>query len=125
MRPFNLKEALAGKSVVTRDGRPVSQITRFVARQSFPVVGVIDGDSIETYTLDGKFFNPTNVEHDSGFDLFMNTEIKTGFINVYASGGLGSLREGKSIYSSKSIAETHISEKQQLVAAGVPITWEE
>ena len=54
MSPFILKEALAGKSVVTRAGKPVSQITRFEAKDElWPVVGVVDG-LVELFSLQGK-----------------------------------------------------------------------
>ena len=55
MKPFNLQEALAGKPVVTRDGRKVEQLFYFdKAENEFKLRAVVDG-SITAYTIMGVF----------------------------------------------------------------------
>lgn len=70
MRPFNLKEALAGKPVVTRDGRAVTELHQFKGisdNRKFHIVGVLDG-CITTYTLTGRHSTSGLESH---CDLFM------------------------------------------------------
>lgn len=43
LKKFNLEEALAGQAVVTCDGIPVSQITKFNIRTGECVVAVVNG----------------------------------------------------------------------------------
>lgn len=46
MKPFNLKEALAGKPVVTREGVTVTNVSHLTDTKKpyFKVVAVVDGD---------------------------------------------------------------------------------
>ena len=68
MSPFSLEEALAGKSVVTRTGKPVKQITQFDAHDElWPVAGVVDG-LVQLFSLKGKSGEDHRI---SPHDLFM------------------------------------------------------
>lgn len=79
MKEFDLAKALKGAKVVTRDGREVSEIVFLqTADYSSCVIAVIDGTVFE-HDVNGKF-NPPN---ESDYDLFMQPEIKTYYINVY------------------------------------------
>jgi hypothetical protein len=80
MRPFNLQEALAGKPVVTRDGKEVKQIAYFPDAKTYPVVAYSSKDEVDTYTEDGKFLTGTV---EGSRDLFMVSTKKTGFVNIY------------------------------------------
>ena len=79
MKPFNLEEAKAGKPVVTRDGRNV-RILCFDRDSERSIVALIgDGEIIISYLDNGLQINGTNTK----YDLFMKSEVKTGWINVY------------------------------------------
>jgi hypothetical protein len=80
VRPFNLEEALAGKPVVTRDGRKVTDIFCCKDRNiKYPVIArVVEidlDDSIQDYTIDytidGHYWDD---KEESSFDLFMAEE---------------------------------------------------
>ena len=120
MKPFDLEKALAGEPVVTRDGKPVSHITKFPAKNSrWQLCAVVDG-FIEPFSEDGMhiFLRPQ--------DLFMveNPKVKKeGWINVYKHKSLELIAEcGGGVYcneekAKKSAASTCI--------ATVKIEWEE
>jgi hypothetical protein len=80
MKPFDLEEALAGKPVVTRVGSTVNQIVKFdVIENPYCIAGVVHGN-IETWFINGKY-SPN--KHESNFDLFMATESKFIWINLW------------------------------------------
>lgn len=68
MTPFDLEAALSGRSVVTRDGRPVTQLKLFQAKDElWPVAGVVDG-LVHLFSLTGK----SGEDHlEMPTDLFM------------------------------------------------------
>jgi hypothetical protein len=80
MKPFDLGAALAGKKVVTRDGRTVTQVTKFDISNRFSVRAVIGG-TIFSFTSAGEFV----IGGDEGLDLFMASETKTVWVNLYPS----------------------------------------
>lgn len=88
MKPFNLEEALAGKPVITRDGKKVTHIRYFpeLEGKSEPVSGVVDNESIETFSSDGKYVPSSTTPFD--YDLFMDVEKVSGYVNVYQSSTL-------------------------------------
>ncbi len=103
MKPFNLEEAKAGKKVVTRHGMEVSQITEFAVKNIlYPLRGVVDKTDIQSFTLDGKY-RASGEGHP--FDLFMATENKTVWVNVYNSGDEFRLHHGGRLYRTKEEAE--------------------
>lgn len=85
MKPFNKEQALAGKPVITYDGRNVTQLKEFELPiksedHSFTLVGFIEGNSqLSTWTAFGKhsYSIPSII---SRLDLFMKTSKKTGWI---------------------------------------------
>lgn len=86
MKPFNLTEALAGKPVVTRDGRPVTNLIIFsnvetiqYTKHTFCLVGIMGGQ-IKVWTDEGRFAVYNNT-HEA--DLFMKSTPRTGWVNVY------------------------------------------
>ncbi len=68
-KPFNLEEALKGHPVVTREGLPVTQITKFdgVGETQYPIRAVMNGE-IAGYQSKGNYYS-TGIE--SHMDLFM------------------------------------------------------
>jgi len=81
IKPFNLQDALAGKPVVTRQGKKVTQLHLFNTNTEQPLLGIIEGDKdIYTWNKDGIYFSHKDT---SAFDLFMATEKKSIWVNVY------------------------------------------
>jgi hypothetical protein len=83
-KPFNLEEALAGKPVVTRDGREVKKITKFDVNQTNPysVYALLGtqtsnfddvNEIIGSWTESGKYIAGTSEENP--LDLFMKVEV--------------------------------------------------
>jgi len=117
MKPFNLEQAKAGKPVVTRDGRKAKIIYWERKQKDYPIVALI-GDweqDIESYRTDGRIMTHT----DDGYDLFMASEKKTGWVNVYRQSG--KYATGEVVYDTENEAKF----KSQSCIATVPITWEE
>ena len=82
MIEFNLERALAGDPVVTRDGRKVTQLVKFVASQGDELWGVIGGQ-VESWRDNGHYHNQ---EIKTRTDLFMAQKKPIGFVNVYLDG---------------------------------------
>lgn len=83
MKPFNLEEALAGKPVVTRDGRKLLEIVALKNKNViFSVFGLIEGNgNSSTFTREGRYF----LESKTNGDLFMEEESIIRYMNVYNS----------------------------------------
>ena len=79
MKKFNLKEALAGAKVVTRDGDEVTDLHKFNVEDKHPVVGVLLGQ-IQSWTTDGEYWG-SDVKHNR--DLFMHVEPQRIWVNVH------------------------------------------
>ena len=70
MKKFNLKEALAGEPLITRDGRKVSGFKYSPSqwRRDFPYLALIEGEPFpNSFTKNGKLVIGVNAEED----LFM------------------------------------------------------
>jgi hypothetical protein len=82
MKKFNLQEALAGKPVISREGKQVTQLHLFELNPSsnYSLYGVLDGN-VESFNLNGKW----DIYRDEGSrDLFMGPDVI--YVNVYNSG---------------------------------------
>ena len=80
MKKFDLKKALDGKPVITRDGKKVINITYFAVDNSdlTCVYGLIDG-YVESWHIKGQKLLGVK----SNLDLFMAFEKTSVWINVY------------------------------------------
>ena len=116
MKPFNLADALAGKPVMTREGRKVVRI--FYAEEACEnsqVICVFETGAVFPYYKDGTYTNSS-----SAHELVMAPTKKEGWINIY---NLLSLDvTGKSIYPTEEAALTH---KGCDCIATIKIEWEE
>jgi hypothetical protein len=118
-KPFNLQDALAGKPVVTRDGRKVVSIARLEGGFPYSVVAVLQGNGesalpgsgdVKTFTTTGTF---SVVQTESAHDLFMAAEKRTGYINIYPqydpkAGGITlgqGFKTGTGIFSAEKCAD--------------------
>ena len=108
MKPFNLNDALAGHSVVTRNGRKVTQLHFFHGiTDKYCLYGVIDED-LHRFTEKGYFFDDGE-EHV--LDLFMEClykDIDTQFINLYKDRVTGEIFAGQKVYSSEQDAKNNV-----------------
>jgi hypothetical protein len=80
MKPFNLKEALDGKPVVTRTGDAVTQLYLFDCDDDLPLMGVLHNE-LHSFTKDGKWSTYDNDKRDT--DLFMAPEKKSIWVNFW------------------------------------------
>lgn len=78
MKPFNLEQVLAGKPVVTRDGKSVTQLTRFDLIKRSQLTGVLESKDIHTWEITGQ----VSPHHLHDHDLFMASEKKSGWIAI-------------------------------------------
>lgn len=125
MKPFNLKEAKAGKPVCTRDGKDVRIICYdWKNPSSISIIALVkeekDGESIQKYTQDGRYYADGS-ECDA--DLFMKPEKHEGWVNVYK-------KDGSKRYVDKQLFNTSVEamnygEKWNSYITTTKIEWEE
>lgn len=125
MKAFDIKLAKAGHSVQTRDGRPVRILCydRVSKLNIYPIVALVKTNDIEN-TI---YYSKEGIYSDSGkptcLDLFMAPAKKEGWINIYPSKPLETLRKQVSeIYNSK---EEALKYKFIGCIATTKIEWEE
>jgi hypothetical protein len=117
LKPFDLEKALAGAPVVTRDGLKVHDIY-FSMRlggmdESFPVIGVVDGDkSVLTWTKEGFFMIGAG---DSDNDLFMAAEVMYAALLIV--NGVYSLAQGRNLYKTPEEVEAEWADENHFVRA--------
>ena len=104
MKPFDLQRALAGEKVVTRDGREVTQLTKFDCEGEC-LAGVLDLNLSTTWNKNGQFWG-TSEESDD--DLFMAPKTVKRWVNFYDNGAIFSCQSEKEakqlIYGGRAIA---------------------
>jgi hypothetical protein len=85
MRPFDLKKALSGEPVVTRNGTTTSALHFFPSAnsQTQRVIAVIGG-IIRQFYDDGRWAIARN---DSDYDLFMAPVKRQEWVNIYKKHG--------------------------------------
>lgn len=79
-KEFNLEEALNGAKVVTRDGREVTQLTKFKTIEEHCLYGVLENE-IHSWHKNGVFYKHTK----NNTDLFLAVEPKRVWVNVYVN----------------------------------------
>lgn len=118
MKPFNLQEALAGKPVITRAGLKVTGLCKFTFAKKYPIVATIEGlDEPMFFHLDGAFGTPS---YAPLYDLFMQSEKKSGWVNIYHQAG-GYSNTGSVIFATQEEAKARMTH----AIAQAKIEWEE
>ena len=122
MKPFNLEEYLKNPSmkVVTRNGRNARIICTNKKSKFYPIVALIDYESIENvykYTKEGKI----NTDDSNSADLFFAPEKHEGWINIYRVYASGNMSAGH-IFDTEEEAK-HNADIDDI--ATVKIEWEE
>lgn len=80
MKPFNLQEALAGKPICDRQGRPCKVLAYEPALEgAYKLVALCADNTLNTFTDAGRSYHPVA----SDKDLFMVTTKKTVWLNIY------------------------------------------
>lgn len=121
LKPFDLEAALRGEPVVTRDGREVTQVTKFVARgEIYPIYAVVDGD-VYSYTILGEY---DEERPSSRNDLFMATKTvkKDGWV-VIRNANIDIPAYGQSIFDNKAAAQDYADKRGYGIVT--KIEWEE
>ena len=108
LEKFNLEKALNGAKVVTRDGREVSQFTKFDTYEKFSLYGVVN-DEIQCWDIKGRYYEGAN----PNIDLFIEGEVQSVWVNVYRN-KYNSVYTGQS-YTSKEHALNHIDKTVELI----------
>jgi len=80
LKPFNLEEALAGKPVVTRNGRLVAEVIKFKENVKFPVIAIIDSYITCQYTSEGHLYTGTEDDLDL---LMVGQDNSAGWISIF------------------------------------------
>ncbi len=84
MKPFNKERAIAGDSVITRDGRKVTELKFFNEPDvcGYSIVGKIN-NQIFSFQGNGKFFPEMDSDdRESGLDLFMAPKKIKGWVAI-------------------------------------------
>jgi hypothetical protein len=117
MKLFNLEQALAGKKVITRQGREVTGLHLFDIEGAYSVYAVLEYGNVESFTKDG-IFSKGMFQHD--YDLFMAPETITKWANIYDRDG--SYEVGAYLlHNSEADAKRDASDRNCIT---VPITFE-
>lgn len=123
MKPFDIELAKQGKSVCTRNGRPVRILCHdFKSLENMPIVALIrlneHQEGVIHYYIDGKRFE----NRINDLDLMMATEKKEGWINLYTNGGRAFTRYND-IYPTEEDALNNKRPEDYLTT--IKIEWEE
>lgn len=122
MKPFDLKAALAGAPVVTRDGREVKWLAHdHGADPSFAVLARIEGSTSQVPLHEnGMMF----VRSECQSDLFMAPVKREGWVNIHTctNGQPGVVAFCGNVWATKELAETLQTPSK---IAAIRIEWEE
>jgi hypothetical protein len=77
-KPFDLERALAGDPVVTRHGKPATQLKKFDIRGRCVLLGVLDGQ-LASWLENGCYYS----SGEWPYDLFMVPKKRTVWVNLY------------------------------------------
>jgi len=94
MIPFDMDKFEEGVPVITRDGKPVTQLTRLIlnVEERYPLIGVVNGESIRAWTILGK----QNSDDDSPYDLYH--PVPKYYLCVYEHGRVVTVNKGDGKY---------------------------
>ena len=114
LKPFNLDRALAGDPVVTREGKPVTDLVRQLSvNDEFKLCGVLIG-ARQSWKENGGWHAVTESPHD----LFMSPRKVMRWVNFRISGDAY-------WYNSKDRAEAEAVITSGILSAAVPVEVEE
>lgn len=128
MKPFNLKQALAGAPVITRDGRKARLICdNRVLRDTRVLMFLVkywdtDNETVLNTTLDGSA--NLNGVGESNRDIFMAPVKRRGWVNLHKNDHyeLG-ICTGRTVFASKRDAKVSSCSNDYITT--IPVEWEE
>jgi hypothetical protein len=107
LEKFDLEKVLNGAKVVTRDGREVTQLTKFEDVGKYPLVGVLEGD-VKTWTIKGYYLDGWK---ELNADLFIEGKVQSVWVNIYKNKYNGEIFIGCDRYKSKEDAINNTYDK--------------
>jgi hypothetical protein len=117
MKPFDLRAALRGEKVVTRDGREVTTVLQPDGlAEPYTVAAVINGE-LYSYTESGSYASD---DGSRPHDLFMATKSFEAYCNIYRDAT--SEAYTGALYETAADAEKNATGKDRIAIATV--TWE-
>lgn len=127
LKPFSLEEAKAGKAIVCRDETPAKFVAHVPEADAGYRVVTFRGGKIFPSCENGLTF-PWQSNHDglSGYsgDLFMATEIKTVWLNIYESDRFNDHHDGIEtiMWDTKARADGNTLPKKRIACAELTYT---
>jgi hypothetical protein len=98
---FDLEKVIHGARVITRDGREVTQLTKFETYDKFCLYGLVD-EQVYCWSIKGEYSDNSSCS----MDLYIVGKLTRGWLNIYRN-KYGQLYTGYSIYVSEEIAIKH------------------
>jgi hypothetical protein len=127
MKPFDLKAALRGEKVVTRDGREVTTVLQPDGlAEPYTVAAVLNG-ALYSYTESGVYEVGDRYEIGDRFtqhDLFMAAKTVTMFSNIYRD-ALGAAYTGALHATAADAEKNAVVMPSETHIAVATVTWEE
>jgi hypothetical protein len=121
MKPFNLEQAKQGKPVVTRDGKDVRILT-FDKKGKHCIVSLVDVGGYEDVHVSSAS-GEASPNFDSEYDLFMKSEKKEGWVNIYR-GTIEDAHTAGAIYKTENNAFENGKDSVMYVTT-IKVEWEE
>lgn len=124
MKKFDIELARQGKPVCNGDENPVRILCYDLKDVKCPIVGAVydpytNREILQKYTLNGCAYNKNN----SNSDLFMETEEKSGWVNMYKNNTPPYRSFGKVFDTEKEARENNIGSDSYIDT--VFVKWEE
>jgi hypothetical protein len=77
---FDLEKVIHGAKVITRDGREVSQLTKFETYDKFCLYGLVD-EQVYCWSIKGEYSDNSSCS----MDLFIQGEVQSIWVNLYTT----------------------------------------
>jgi hypothetical protein len=95
---FDLEKVIHGARVITRDGREVTQLTKFETYDKFCLYGLVD-EQVYCWSIKGEYSDNSSCS----MDLYIEGKVQSIWVNVFKN-KYGDLYMGKTDYESKEMA---------------------
>jgi hypothetical protein len=109
LEKFDLEKVIHGAKVVTRDGREVTQLSKFNTYRKLCLYGVVD-DEVECWTIDGQYSEIGM----SDMDLYIEGKVQSIWVNVYKDAN-GYLWVGGDYFTTFELAQNYATNQKYLM----------
>jgi hypothetical protein len=110
LEKFDLEKVVHGAKVVTRDGREVTQLSKFETDSDYCLYGVVNG-IVEDWTIDGKYRLETP---ECSKDLYIQGKVQSIWVNVYKDAN-GYLWVGGDYFATFELAQNYATNQKYLM----------